>query len=115
MMFYKDHTLCEYEVCSCAECKHLCYHMYSCDQHCYDYNNGHMCKHIHRVHSIWLQQHQMTVNTAVNAMHIRCKLRKPVQIDMQVQINEKNSQFFGQILIICTYVLIHEVLTELVC
>ena len=25
--------------------------MYKCDFHFYDYNNGHMCKHIHRVHS----------------------------------------------------------------
>ena len=28
--------------------------MYHCDQQCYDYSNGHICKHIHRVHSIRL-------------------------------------------------------------
>ena len=26
--------------------------MYKCDGTCYDYNNGHICKHIHRVHSL---------------------------------------------------------------
>ena len=26
--------------------------MYTCS--CYDYNNGHVCKHIHRVHSLLL-------------------------------------------------------------
>ena len=25
--------------------------MYACDKACYDYHNGHVCKHIHRVHS----------------------------------------------------------------
>ena len=32
-----------------GECKHLCRHMYLCC--CYDYHNGHLCKHINRVHS----------------------------------------------------------------
>ena len=36
-------------LCKKGECKHLCRHMYLCS--CYDYNNGHLCKHIHRVHS----------------------------------------------------------------
>ena len=26
--------------------------MYRCDSKCYSYNNGHICKHIHRVHSL---------------------------------------------------------------
>ena len=25
--------------------------MYKCDEACYDYNNGHICRHIHCVHS----------------------------------------------------------------
>ncbi len=25
--------------------------MYSCDQYCYDYTSGHICKHIHRIHA----------------------------------------------------------------
>ena len=47
------------EVCSQAECKYLCYHMYSCDHQCYDYSNGHICKHIHRAHSICLQSNDI--------------------------------------------------------
>lgn len=39
-------------VCTAAECSYLCPHMYECDPTCYVYNNGHMCKHIHRVHSL---------------------------------------------------------------
>ena len=34
------------------QCGFLCPHMCSCDDKCYDYNNGHVCKHIHRVHSM---------------------------------------------------------------
>lgn len=30
-------------VCTCS---------YMCDPLCYDFNNGHLCKHIHRVHSM---------------------------------------------------------------
>lgn len=40
------------KVCRRAECSFLCCHRYTCS--CYDYNNGHVCKHIHRVHSLLL-------------------------------------------------------------
>ena len=39
-------------VCTTKEYGFLCYHMYKCSSSCYDYNNGHICKHIHRVHSL---------------------------------------------------------------
>lgn len=39
-------------VCTTKECGFLCYHMYKCSSSCYDFNNGHICKHIHRVHSL---------------------------------------------------------------
>ena len=39
-------------VCVASECNFLCEHMYKCDTTCYDFNNGHICKHIHRVHSL---------------------------------------------------------------
>ncbi len=42
----------ERNVCLAAECQYLCPHMYKCDSSCYEYNNGHICKHIHRVHSL---------------------------------------------------------------
>lgn len=38
--------------CTQDECRFLCIHMYKCDSLCYDFNNGHLCKHIHRVHSL---------------------------------------------------------------
>ena len=39
-------------ICREPNCGFLCPHMYTCDSRCYDYTNGHMCKHIHRVHSL---------------------------------------------------------------
>ena len=38
--------------CTAVECNCLCIHMYKCDNKCYTFNNGHICKHIHRVHSL---------------------------------------------------------------
>ena len=38
--------------CVAPECGNLCYHQYRCDSSCYDYTNGHICKHLHRVHSM---------------------------------------------------------------
>ena len=32
--------------------------MYTCDHQCYDYGNGHIYKHIHRVHSLQRSQQQ---------------------------------------------------------
>jgi hypothetical protein len=42
----------ELVICRAPECHFLCLHMYKCDSTCYDFNNGHLCKHIHRVHSL---------------------------------------------------------------
>ena len=42
------------EACTASECHFLCPHMYKCSRQCYDFNNGHICKHIHRVHSLRL-------------------------------------------------------------
>lgn len=39
-------------ICTATECNSLCIHMYRCDSKCYSFNNGHICKHIHRVHSL---------------------------------------------------------------
>jgi len=38
----------------CPECGFLCCHMYKCDEQCYDYGNGHICKHIHCVHQSFI-------------------------------------------------------------
>ena len=47
-------------MCKEPQCRFLCPHMYSCDNKCYDYNNGHVCKHIHRVHSMIHQEESKT-------------------------------------------------------
>lgn len=36
--------------CTAMKCKCLCIHMYKCDENCYTFNNGYICKHIHQVH-----------------------------------------------------------------
>ncbi|XP_065902962.1 uncharacterized protein [Dysidea avara] len=36
----------------CKICGGLCYHLYKCDDMCYDYMNGNLCKHLHRIHSL---------------------------------------------------------------
>ena len=33
-------------------CNGLCHHLYKCDSLCYDYMNGNICKHLHRIHSL---------------------------------------------------------------
>lgn len=38
--------------CTKEECGFVCMHMYKCDPLCYDYTNGHICKHIHRIRSL---------------------------------------------------------------
>ena len=48
----------ESSTCTATECNCLCIHMYKCDSKCYNFNNGHICKHIHRVHSI-IQKNQL--------------------------------------------------------
>ena len=37
-------------LCKEVQCNFLCRHMYACS--CYDFQNGHLCKHVHRIHSI---------------------------------------------------------------
>lgn len=53
------------QICTAPDCQFLCPHMYTCDGNCYDYNNGYLCKHIHRVHSLFIavpqeQQHNQS-------------------------------------------------------
>lgn len=35
--------------CTMPECQYLCRHTYKCT--CYDYQHGHLCKHVHKVHA----------------------------------------------------------------
>ena len=47
----------DFKVSRKTECSFLCPHMYTCS--CYDYNNRHVCKHIHRVHSLHFVTHTL--------------------------------------------------------
>lgn len=38
--------------CLAPECGFLCLNMYECDSRCFNFTNSHICKHIHRVHSL---------------------------------------------------------------
>ena len=41
--------------------------MYTCDQYCYDFKSGHICKHIHRIHSLQESlKHDSTASTTVH-------------------------------------------------
>ena len=51
-------------VCQSKDCSFLCHHMYNCT--CYDFLNGHVCKHIHRVHSLHLTSHTIQLESTVN-------------------------------------------------
>ena len=55
--------------CNKTECDELCIHMYTCDKTCYDFNNGHLCKHIHRVHSMLQSQ---AANITTNLIDPQC-------------------------------------------
>lgn len=64
--------------CNSPECLFLCYHMYSCDPCCYSYNNGHICEHIHRVHSLSNVRNNLLSNeTNAGVQSIKEKARNP--------------------------------------
>ena len=52
-------------ICTAKECSCLCIHMYKCGNRCYNYNNGHICKHIHCVHSIQRKKQQEQTKSTV--------------------------------------------------
>ena len=57
---------CESEMChlKCPymDCRSLCRHMYTCE--CVDYANGHICKHIHGLHSSRLKSQNTPTSTS---------------------------------------------------
>ena len=48
--------------CTKEECQFLCRHMYQCDPLCYDFQNGHLCKHVHHVHALRTITHPHTLD-----------------------------------------------------
>ena len=49
-------------ICAAPVCQFLCPHMYMCDNNCYAFNNGYLCKYIHRVHSLFSEVSQKQEN-----------------------------------------------------
>lgn len=69
--------------CTKAECGQLCMHMYTCDKAWYDFNNGHICKHIHRVHSITQSQIITTTeHTAIQTFREEMPLENSFELDL---------------------------------
>ena len=54
-------------LCTEEEFQKLCQHMYKC--FCFDYSNGHICKHLHRLHSSLCSQSSSSATT-----HLDCRL-----------------------------------------
>ena len=76
----------ESSTCTATECNCLCIHMYKCDSKCYTFNNGYICKHIHRVHSI-LQKKQPHDHEQLESTETQCS----VQDFQQCEITETNA------------------------
>ena len=76
-------------VCKKAECSFLCHHMYSCT--CYDYSNGHVCKHIHCVHAMCVRsqatQLEDTGNEESTGDHLIAQSTEPVQSNTSEEPN----------------------------
>ena len=55
--------------------------MSMCDNNCYDFNNGYLCKNIHRVHSLFSEVSQKQENgestdISCGVLDIRAKFRR---------------------------------------
>lgn len=46
--------------CSAKECVYLCRHILQCT--CYDYKNGHLCKHVHAVKALCTPQEELEMD-----------------------------------------------------
>ena len=56
--------------CEEDRCRYLCRHMISCT--CYDYQHGHLCKHSHKVYTLYLNS--TTAATATTATTKDCTI-----------------------------------------
>lgn len=50
--------------CIQRECSYLCRHMITCT--CYDYQHGHLCKHVHKVHQVYGEMRNNATATDVS-------------------------------------------------
>lgn len=46
--------------CTAKECVYLCRHIFQCT--CYDYKNGHLCKHVHAVKALHTPQEAVEID-----------------------------------------------------
>ena len=56
--------------CIKPQCASLCYHMYTCDTFCYDYTNGHICKHIHHIKSLSYDKENIVKRISKNCLQM---------------------------------------------
>ena len=63
-------------------------HMYKCDTTCYDFNNAHICKHIHRVHSLEIKKHPLTTSTLQE-----CSDQEELLNDLDCELSYAESTF----------------------
>ena len=80
--------------CSATECVFLCLHMCECDSRCFDYTNIHICKHIHRVHS--LRRERELENPLVDMCDIDNPLHFPVQPTQTIGTYMHTCELSGQ-------------------
>ena len=80
-------------ICKAPECQFLCAHMYKCDDACYDFNNGHLCKHkfivfiLLNVHMTAISLHHLLNNNVINQVQKRIfLLQRHSQVDKKVQL-----------------------------
>ena len=76
------------KICRAEGCQCLCLHMYKCDTTCYDFNNAHICKHIHRVHSLEIKKHPLTTSTLQE-----CSDQEELLNDLDCELSYAESTF----------------------
>ena len=75
--------------------------MYKCDDQCYDYNNGHMCKHIHRVHSMRVSESSYddeTTNSGLSGFEDGDSDSDPISYAESVRSTVGMYQFYAYII-----------------
>lgn len=77
--------------CSQAECEYLCRHMLKCT--CMDYNQGHLCKHVHKVSLI-----ACITNIHSSIMYIHMWLKFTLRLTYCVRLKQQKTSAHWRIL-----------------
>jgi len=70
--------------CEADECHYLCRHNFMITCTCYDYQQGHLCKHTHKVYSVY--QHQQDFTSADTEDLIVSSLSSPSQEPLHIGV-----------------------------